>query len=128
MGEHHAPSGLLLRTGTWLQHAMWLVLGVGLVGGLVSTGGRLTEAPADVVLTALSVFFLVVGLRVLVAAIADRARRTARLVLLGAIALWAGGSAALHQGGQVSAQQFPGPAEYFFLPAYIGFVAFLLMD
>ncbi|MFC3687929.1 putative bifunctional diguanylate cyclase/phosphodiesterase [Aquipuribacter hungaricus] len=118
---------LLAGLDRWLHRAVWLVLAFGLVGGLVSTRGRLVEAPADIILTALSAFFGVVVLRLLVAAVADRERRAARLVLLAAVCLWAAGSAALHQ-GEVTDKSFPGPAEYFFLPAYVGFVAFLSID
>lgn len=118
---------LLPRLDSWLQRSMWLVLAVGLVVGLVSTRGRLDEVPADVVLSGLSAFFGVVLARLLVAAVLDRERRAARVVLLLAVASWAAGSAALHQ-EQVTDQHFPGPAEYFFLPAYVGFVSFLLID
>ena len=119
---------LLLRLDRWLPRAMWTVVAVGTVLGLTSTGFSATAAPQQLTLAVLTLFFPTAALSLLVAGVLDPRRRTARLVLLSGVVLWAVGSVVLHQGGDVSGKSFPGVAELFYFPSYAGLTAFVLMD
>ncbi|MFC3690063.1 putative bifunctional diguanylate cyclase/phosphodiesterase [Aquipuribacter hungaricus] len=118
----------LLVLDTLLRRAMWAVVVLGTVLGLTSTGFSATPAPQGLTLAVLSAFFPLACLRLVVAALLGPERRTARLVLVSGVALWAVGSIVLHQGGDVADKSFPGPAELFFSPSYAAFAAYLLLD
>jgi diguanylate cyclase len=128
MADRSRARRLLLLADRWLGRLLWGVVAVGAVLGMVSTGFSPGETPSALTLLVVAVFFPVLCVRLAVAVAVDPERRVPRIALLTATALWAGGSMVLHQDGAVSSHRFPGPAEFFFLPAYVGFAWFLLVD
>jgi diguanylate cyclase len=112
----------------WLGRGIWGVFALGVTAGLSATGFSVSESPQSLVLIVLSVFFVTLCLRLLAGAMVDRQRRPARLALLAGILLWGLGSATIHRGDSLSQTSFPGWAELFYFPSYVGIAAFLLMD
>ncbi|MEA2461880.1 MAG: diguanylate cyclase, partial [Actinomycetota bacterium] len=100
--------------------AVWVVISVGFVLNLVGAGG-----PTDAVRTAhvltLAVFFVLILLRIAIAAAARLRRRSALWVLFAAITLWAAGSAVLNaSAAEPDLTRFPAPGEWLFLASYLG--------
>ena len=56
------------------------------------------------------------------------ARRTALILLLLGVALWAAGSAQVNGSGQPELTRFPAPGEWLFLASYAGMAAYLVLD
>lgn len=105
----------------------WIVLAGGL--GAVDELSRFSTSRAQELLTvALAVFFSVLLMQLMFAAVGQANRRTALLVLLVAVALWAAGSAILNGTSDPDLTRFPSPGEGFFLVSYMGIAAFLVLD
>lgn len=100
------------------------------VGGAVwlQLGDLGPSGATSVVVLVVASLFLVLVARVVVAA-TRRGRRGAGLWALAAgLLLWAAGSAVLNSSTQAGATDFPGPGEWFFIAAYVGFSGFLVLD
>jgi diguanylate cyclase (GGDEF)-like protein len=76
----------------------------------------------------MTVFFVLLLVRLSLAAARDRFRRKSLITLIVGIGLWAGGSAVLNGGGDAAATKFPAPGEWFFLASYVAMAAFLYLD
>ncbi len=103
----------------------WGVIGVGL---LVNESVNVVahHRSPGVLLVTLSVFFALLLLR-LVVAIGERvSRRGPLVVLLGAIASWAAGSASVTAARVEDQASFPAPGEWLFLLSYLGLAVYLL--
>jgi len=120
-------NALARRTVHLLGIAVWIVIAVGFTLNLVAN-----DAPSPTVRTAhvvtLAVFFVLVLLRVAIAATARLRRRSALLVLFAALALWAAGSAVLNASSQPDLTHFPAPGEWLFLASYLGIAGYLIID
>jgi len=120
-----------------LKVASWSVMAVGVAATLLTPGAAAvastgTPGSADqtplLPLVCLTSFFVLLLVRLSVAAARDRFRRIALLALIVGIGLWAGGSAVLNAGGNAAATQFPAPGEWLFLASYVAMAAFLYLD
>ena len=119
--------GVLLFLDAWLHRTMWGVVVVGTTAGVLSTGFSATKSPPLGLLVVLLLFFAACVGRLVVAGLVAPRQRTARWLLAAAVTFWATGSAVLHQSQAGQEQQFPGPAELLFVPAYICLASFLLV-
>lgn len=121
-------AGAAQRLNRVLGRTSWVVL----VGGLSAVGVQAWQTSTTAAQTtleyALGLFFVLLLLRLAAAAATLRGRRTALLVLLCAVALWAAGSAQLNSSPNPDLTTFPSPGEWLFLGAYVGFAAYLLID
>ena len=128
MSEQPAESSrVLLFLDVWLHRTMWGVVAGGTAAGLLATGFSGARSPKQMVLVVLVTFFAVAVARLLVAGLISRRHRTARWLLAATVLLWAAGSGVLHQDQAGQTQQFPGPAELLFVPAYLCLALFLLV-
>ncbi len=102
-------------------------MAVGVVATLVSG-----PPPADqaqlLPLLCLATFFVLLLVRLALAAARSPQRRIPLLTLAVGIGLWAVGSAVLNAGGNAAATQFPAPGEWLFLASYVAMAAFLYLD
>ncbi len=118
---------LARRAVRLLGVAIWIVISVGFALNLVGVG-----APSAVVRTAhmvtLAVFFVLILLRIGIAAAARLRRRSALLVLFAALALWAAGSTVLNASSEPDLTHFPAPGEWLFLASYLGIAGYLIID
>ncbi len=80
----------------------------------------------DWISISLAVFFVVVLLRLGVAALATR--RLSIVLLLVAVVLFAAGSTVLNGSGQPDLTKFPAPGEWLFLASYVAMAGYLLSD
>lgn len=106
----------------------WAVLATGAVSTLAMPGTSEDPAIRTTLVATLTVFFAVLLGRLLVVARRDRERRVALLVLAGAVAVWAAGSASVGAEQTTGAVVFPAPGEVLCLASYLGMAAFLLLD
>ena len=116
------------RAVRMLGIAVWIAISVGFILNVVGANG-----PTDMVRTAhvltLTVFFVLILMRVAVAAVARSRRRSALWVLFAALALWAAGSAVLNaSSSEPDLTQFPAPGEWLFLASYLGIAGYLIID
>jgi diguanylate cyclase (GGDEF)-like protein len=121
-------AALASRTVRMLGIAIWIVISVGFILNLIGANG-----PSDMVRTAhiitLAVFFVLILLRIAIAAIARLRRRSALWVLFAALTLWAAGSAVLNaSSSEPDLTQFPAPGEWLFLASYLGIAGYLIID
>jgi diguanylate cyclase (GGDEF)-like protein len=121
-------AALASRTVRMLGIAIWIVISVGFILNLVGANG-----PSDMVRTAhiltLAVFFVLILLRIAIAAIARLRRPTALWVLFAALTLWAAGSAVLNaSSSEPDLTHFPAPGEWLFLASYLGIAGYLIID
>ncbi len=117
------PPRVLARLGS----AAWVV---GVVGGAAAYLARPASDPyvdLPVLMVTLTAFFVLLVVRLLLAAAIWPGRRVALLVLAAGVALWATGSAALNASG-ASSTEFPAPGEWLFLASYGAMAAYLLLD
>jgi diguanylate cyclase (GGDEF)-like protein len=126
--EVERRTGLPERAVRQLGIAVWVVISVGFILNLVGANG-----PIDAVRTAhvvtLAIFFVLILLRIAIAAAARLRRRSALWVLFAAIALWAAGSAVLNASSpQPDLTRFPAPGEWLFLASYLGIAGYLIID
>jgi diguanylate cyclase (GGDEF)-like protein len=80
----------------------------------------------DIVVSAMSVFFLAQTIRLAIAVVVRRAQRLALSALLLGVVLWAIGAALLNAGGVPDLTHFPAPGEPLFLASYVAIAAYLL--
>jgi diguanylate cyclase (GGDEF)-like protein len=111
-----------------LGMAIWIVISVGFTLNVVGDNG-----PTDMVRTAhvitLAVFFVLILVRIAVAAIVRLRRRSGLWVLFAALALWAAGSAVLNASSpEPDLTHFPAPGEWLFLASYLGIAGYLVID
>src|SRR5512142_3366571 len=104
---------------------IWLVVAVGLVVNLAAGRGSDGTVQLAHVIT-LGTFFVLILLRIALAAIRWPQRRGALLVLFAALSLWAAGSAALNASAQPDLTHFPAPGEWLFLASYVGLAGYLI--
>jgi diguanylate cyclase (GGDEF)-like protein len=108
--------------------AVWVVISVGFILNLVGDNGPTDAVRAAHVLT-LAVFFVLVLLRIAIAAAARLRRRSALWVLFAAITLWAAGSTVLNASvSEPDLTRFPAPGEWLFLASYVGIAGYLIID
>ena len=105
----------------------WVAMIVGLVVSQVVLSDSHHRVPA-ILLAVLAVFFLLLVLRLALAAINQPARRATLLLLLAAIATWSLGSASVNAVRVSGKTEFPAPGEWLFLLSYLGMVGYLLRD
>ncbi|MBV9594435.1 MAG: GGDEF domain-containing protein, partial [Actinobacteria bacterium] len=111
----------------WLGPISWSVIGVCVLAHLVL--GRSSDTAAQTVLVwSMGLFFLIILLRMALAAVVLRHRRMSLLLLLGSVLLWATGSMVVNASSQADLTHFPAPGEWFFLFSYIGLAAYLFID
>ena len=121
-----------------LRDGETLVRVLGPVGWVVIVGGGLSAffaAPADssevdqpILVFTLALFFTLLMIRIVTAAVIWPSRRLALIALAIGILLWAVGSAILNAAVPASATTFPAPGEFFFLASYLGLAAFVVLD
>ena len=104
---------------------MWLAVGLSAV---YVVGTKDPKAGQSVLTVALGVFFLLLLARLGLAAVAQRGRRSALVMLFCGVLLWATGSAVLNGSGQPDLTVFPAPGEWFFLAAYLAVAGYLIAD
>ncbi|MET1037200.1 MAG: bifunctional diguanylate cyclase/phosphodiesterase [Aeromicrobium sp.] len=105
----------------------WIVMLIGLVINQIALSVNDRETP-EILLTALTIFFPLLVLRLVLAAIGNPGRRTTLLLLLAAIVTWSLGSISVNAARGDGAAQFPGPGEWLFLISYLGMAGYLLRD
>jgi len=108
--------------------AAWAVVVAGSLAAWVvpTTGGR--HVAESVVVSAVSALSLVLVVRLIATAVAWPERRAASLVLAVSLVVYAVGSSTLTSSAEPDLLTFPAPGEGFFLAAYAGMAAFLLLD
>ena len=106
----------------------WLCPAIGLVVVLRSPGGGSNGVTATVMASSQGGLFLCLVAQLVVGATLRGARKGALLSLAAGLVLWAAGSVVLTAAGQPNAQEFPAPGEWFFLAAYTGFAAYLILE
>ena len=116
------------RTVRQLGIAIWIVISVGFILNVVGANG-----PSDMVRTAhvltLAVFFVLILVRIGIAAVARLRRRSALCVLFASLTLWAAGSAVLNaSSSEPDLTHFPAPGEWLFLASYVGIAGYLIID
>jgi len=126
------PSTTPARSRTAVAHAVVARLSlVFLVGGwaanqLAGTASYRTDQA--VLLTLLTIFFLLLMLRLALAAALYRERRLSLLVLLTTVATWSLGSMTVNADSLEERTHFPAPGEWLFLLSYLGLAGFLIID
>ncbi|MET0928707.1 MAG: bifunctional diguanylate cyclase/phosphodiesterase [Aeromicrobium sp.] len=80
----------------------------------------------SILLASLTIFFPLLVLRLALAAVVYRGRRTPLLLLLAAIASWSLGSISVNGAGTDT--EFPASGEWLFLISYLGMIGYLLRD
>lgn len=81
-----------------------------------------------ILLTALSVFFPLLLLRLAIAVILSPGRRTTLMILLAAVATWSIGSISVNAARLEAEAHFPARGEWLFLISYLGMAGYLLRD
>lgn len=104
-----------------------VVLVVGLAANQVVATMASHRSPA-LLLTSLSVFFLLVVARLVLAVALDAERRGALMLLLAGVAAWALGSMQVNAARLEGNAHFPAPGEWLFLVSYLGMLGYLLSD
>jgi diguanylate cyclase len=125
-----APHANLILTGIVrvLGPVGWAVIAVCVAANLF-VGDDSSETAQLVLVASLAVFFAILLVRLVCAAIvAASRRRGALLVLIGSIALWAAGASYVNTDKLSDPTQFPAPGEWLFLASYIGLAAYLVVD
>ncbi len=116
------------RRPSTLALVPWAVLLVGLVTTLLLPGPVDGPVIRTALLVTIGALFGSLVLSLLIAAARDPSRKVALVLLAAGVALWAAGSALLSAGQTVEEVPFPSPGEVLYLSAYLGMVAFLLLD
>ncbi|MGV8966444.1 MAG: putative bifunctional diguanylate cyclase/phosphodiesterase [Cellulomonas sp.] len=106
----------------------WAVIALGAVLTVVLPGPADGVAIRTGVVLTLAVFFVVICVRLVVAAVAFPARRPSLLFLAAGVVLWAAGSAIVSAGQTQTVVTFPAPGEVLYLASYLGMAAFLMLD
>lgn len=106
----------------------WAVLGTGALATRWMPGPETGPAIRTTLVVTLSVFFVALLGRLLLAARREPERRVPLLVLAGSVGLWALGSASVGAEQTTGAVTFPAPGEVLCLASYLGLATFLLLD
>jgi diguanylate cyclase (GGDEF)-like protein len=115
------------RSGLGLRVASWAVLLVGV--GMYMVAPAADSATAKALETySMGVFFVLVAIRIGLAAVRQPARRKSLLLLLLGVLLWAAGSADVNGASQGAVTTFPARGEFLFLTSYAGIAGFLILD
>ncbi len=77
---------------------------------------------------AVGLFFTLAIIRLIIAAISWRGRRSGLIALAVGVGLWAAGSTVLNAAVPASATEFPAPGEWLFLASYVAIAAYLIFD
>ena len=118
----------LNRTVWILGPVGWLIIATYLAAS-IALGPKSDGNVAQVLLVwSLTVFFAVLLIRLLCAAIANPKRRAALLVLMVSVALWAAGASVVNASKLSETPHFPAPGEWLFLASYVGMACFLIID
>ena len=105
----------------------WLVMLVGFVVNELVEPGSNQKTP-EILLSALSVFFVLIIVRLLLAIVLHPGRWYSVLLLLGGIAFWALGSISVNAARVDGETEFPASGEWLFLLSYLGLAGYLLRD
>jgi diguanylate cyclase (GGDEF)-like protein len=121
-------------TAAWIKNSptvvarlSWAVLILGLLANQFAQSVAHHQSAA-ILLTSLSVFFPLLVLRLALAVSLTPGRRTALLLLLGAVATWSLGSISVNAARMDAQAHFPAPGEWLFLVSYLGMAGYLLRD
>jgi diguanylate cyclase (GGDEF)-like protein len=116
------------RLNPRLRYATWLALLVGTSSTFFLPGPSGGAAKRAATVITLAVFFVILMVRLGLAAVHSPTRRLSLVFLAVGVALWAVGSASVSARQTVEIVQFPAPGEVLCLAAYLGMAAFLLLD
>ena len=110
-----------------LVAAPWFILIVG-PGWMALVSKRAPNFAQTVLTVSLAPFFILLVTRLALAARAQRDRRSALVLLLVGVALFAAGSSVLNGSGNPDLTQFPAPGEWLFLASYLAMAGYLVLD
>ncbi len=110
-----------------LVAAPWFILIVG-PGWMALVSKRAPSLAQTVLTVSLATFFILLVTRLALAARAQRDRRSALVLLLVGVALFAAGSSVLNGSGNPDLTQFPAPGEWLFLASYLAMAGYLVLD
>ena len=114
-------------SGQGLRIASWATLAVG-AGIFVAAPAAGSDTSRAIQTDSMGLFFLLLIVRLGQAAFRQRSRRSALLLLLAGVLLWAAGSADINGAGQPDVTRFPAPGEWLFLVSYAGIAGYLILD
>jgi diguanylate cyclase len=104
----------------------WVVIGACLSAHLFLAGS--SEGTQLLLVLSLGLFFAILLIRLACAAIVRAKRRSALVVLMASIALWAAGASVVNANKLSDVAQFPAPGEWLFLASYLGMAAYLVLE
>ncbi|MGI8664827.1 MAG: putative bifunctional diguanylate cyclase/phosphodiesterase [Jatrophihabitans sp.] len=107
--------------------AIWVVIAIGLIVNISSAHDSGNTVQVAHVAT-LGAFFVLILLRIAIAAASRPRRRGPLVVLFAALSFWAAGSAVLNASSQPDLTHFPAPGEWLFLTSYLGIAGYLVLD
>lgn len=105
----------------------WVVLVVGLLANQLVAMLASHRSPA-LLLTSLSIFFVLLLVRLVLAIALDSERRGPLLLLLAGVGSWSLGSMQVNAARLEGNAHFPAPGEWLFLISYLGMLGYLLSD
>ena len=111
-----------------LGWAGWAIIVVFGTAGFIVSPGASADANESLLVTALSLFFVLLIIRIGLAAWKQPNRRPPLVAFGLGVILWSAGSAVLNAAVPASATTFPAPGEWLFLSSYLAFAAFLTLD
>src|SRR6266568_5126074 len=117
----------LRRTVRVLGRVAWAVMLTAYMSHFF-IGEDSTETTQLILVSGLSVFFVIQLIRLVVAASITPKRRGALLVLLASVTLWAAGSVAVNAAKLSDQAHFPAPGEWLFLASYVAMAGYLVID
>ncbi len=118
---------LLNRVVRALGPVGWVVIGVCL-SAHVLLGERSAETAQLILVASLGIFFAILLIRLACAAVVTPKRRSALVVLMASVSLWALGASAVNAGKLSDVTRFPAPGEWLFLASYLGMAAYLVLE
>src|SRR5450830_1799419 len=122
------PSPVVGRLVHRLGYTPWLVLLVGSASTFFLPGTSSGTPIRVATLITMAVFFVVLIMRLLLAAAHYPTRRLSLVLLAFSVLLWAAGSATVVGSQATTVATFPASGEALCLAAYLGIAAFLLLD
>lgn len=106
----------------------WAVMTVGILADEIMRPVTDDSKTPAILLTSLAIFFPLLVLRLVLAAVLHPSRRLTLLVLAAAIASWSLGSISVNSLAADAQTEFPAPGEWLFLISYLGMAGYLLRD